>query len=622
MAGEIAFYQQIVESMNEGVMVLDNQGIIILFNDSAAHILGLDPETVINKAFGQVFMMDMEGNDEFCQSLVDAVHNSAVGLINTVEFKRKDKDIRVITMATSYLNNLKKTDIPNAGIVIVINDITEITQSREEEKKLNHQLTEAFVRMEETNKELEAAAKKVKWGRFFILLALILGLAGTTGYLWFQGNLSSVLFSREGPPQLEAGMGMDRVAVMVQPLYSSISLAGSVSPLEEINVTAPFDGKIKEKFFVYDQKVKKGDRLIAMDTSKLEVELRNAKATHIKARQEYRVLMSWKKSPEVSNAKRSLTKAKNNLENSKRKLEESQVLFKKGIIAKSEFDSSRGEYINQQMDFKTSQEALTSILEKGSRDNQDIAKMVLANARVNIEEIEEKLTCTVVYAPVSGIVIKPVQNNGVGQDGGKSVESGLSVSQGDVLFTIGNLDGLSVNARVDEIDIGKIRFDQKVRVVGDAFADTPLTGYVRNISSNAKSDGMEGPMFEVTVAIKKLTPEHREKIRLGMSTNLEIMIYDNPEALVIPLNAVELRGNKAFVRIMDSSGTPVEKEVTTGITTLDSVEILQGLEPGDVVHYSGADMSGPIMPGDLPDDMMLDPDTQPAGSESPDFDGF
>ena len=46
MAGKIAFYQRIIESMNEGVMALDPQGRITLFNDPAGEILGMDPENV------------------------------------------------------------------------------------------------------------------------------------------------------------------------------------------------------------------------------------------------------------------------------------------------------------------------------------------------------------------------------------------------------------------------------------------------------------------------------------------------------------------------------------------------------------------------------------------------
>ena len=79
MAGEIAFYKNIIENMQEGVMTLDLKGKITMFNDAAAMILGLAQEAVIHQPFGMAFMMEMEGNDDFNQAILDAVYKSAVG---------------------------------------------------------------------------------------------------------------------------------------------------------------------------------------------------------------------------------------------------------------------------------------------------------------------------------------------------------------------------------------------------------------------------------------------------------------------------------------------------------------------------------------------------------------
>ncbi len=581
MAGTIAFNQRIIESMNEGVMALDPQGIVTLFNNPAAQILGMKADTVRDKPFGQVFMVEMEGNDLFCQTILDAVYDAGVGKTSTVDYILKDGSSRVLSVATSYLKAGADDAGRDAGVVVVFNDITEITKSREKEKALNLQLRKAFIKAEETNKQLESALKKVQWIKLFITFIVILGFSGTGYYLWNQDVLSGTMFLRE--KQEEQRAGMRAAEVMVKPLTSSVSLSGFVAPLEEIYIMAPFDGKIREIFFVYDEKADKGDRLIAMDTDKLMVSFREAKASYIKAEQNFKQLMDWEKSSEVSTAKRSFTKAGNSLDSSKRKLEESRILFEKGIVSRSEFQSAQSEYTNQQLDLIASKEALDSILYQASKENLDIARMELANARTNLEDLQKKLDLSTIHAPVSGIIIKRSK----GRDGDKEfkdVEPGMSVSQGDVLISIGNLDGFSIKARVDEIDIGKIRFGQKVNVSGDAFADLSLTGNVRHIASNAVSKDGERPMFAVGVAIDRLTQEQQKKIRLGMSTNLEIVVYDNPKALMIPLAAVEIRDNKKWVKIME--GIKIRQvEVTTGITTLNAVEILKGLERGDRVYF-------------------------------------
>ncbi len=600
MAGKIIFYQRIIESMNEGVMALSPKGTVTMFNDLAGDILGLSPEDVRDKPFGQVFMMEMEENDQFCQVILDAVYDAAVGRTETLSFKRPDGQERILSLSTSYLRPENEGESETEGVVAVINDITEITQSREKEKELNLKLREAFIDAEETNKKLKSALKKVQVIRLFITLAVVLGFGGMGYYLWQQDLMPTAYFTGEktGPGNMDQAMNI--IPVRVQSLNASISLSGNVAPLEEINVVAPYDGKIKERFFVYDQKVEKGARLFSMDTSQLETSFRDAKSAYIKALQSFRQLQQWDKSSEVSSSRRSFTKAQNSLDAAKRKLEESRLLFEKGIVSRSEFESAESDYENQQMDFTAARESLDAVMEKASPENKNISGMELANARTSLDEVEQKLKNTVVYAPVSGIIIIPTGGNGNGMnDGGekKRMEAGVSVTQGDILVSIGNLDGLSVKTRVDEIDIGKIDFGMKVNVTGDAFSDIPMTGQVRQISSNAVSQGMEGPMFDVGIAIDRLTENQKKMIRLGMSANLSIIVYENPRALMVPLSGVTIQGNEKFVRVLrKSSQIPEKVKVTTGMTTLDSVEILNGLEPGDQIVLGAPSLPESVNP--------------------------
>lgn len=602
MAGKIIFYQRIIESMNEGVMALSPKGTVTMFNNLAGDILGLSPEEVRDKPFGQVFMMEMEENDQFCQVILDAVYDTAVGRTETTAFKRPDGQERILSLSTSYLRPEKEGESESAGVVVVINDITEITQSREKEKELNLKLRDAFIDAEETNKKLKSALKKVQVIRLFVTLAVILGFGGMGYYLWQQDLMPTAYFSGEKTGSGNMDQVMNRVPVRVQPLNASISLSGNVAPLEEINVVAPYDGKIKERFFVYDQKVEKGARLFSMDTSQLEKSFRDAKSAYIKAMQSFRQLQQWDRSSEVSSSRRSFTKAKNSLDAAQRKLEESRLLFEKGIISRSEFESAESDYENQQMDLTAARESLDAVMEKASPENKNISGMELANARTSLDEVEQKLKNTVVYAPVSGIIIMPTGGNDGGMEGGsgkKRVEAGVSVNQGDILVSIGNLDGLSVKARVDEIDIGKIDFGMKVNVTGDAFSDIPMTGRVRQISSNAVSQGMEGPMFDVGIAIDRLTGDQKKSIRLGMSANLSIIVYENPKALMVPLDGVMIRKNKKFVQVIrQGSKIPEKVQVTTGMTTLDSVEILSGLEPGDQIVLGGPSLPESVTPAD------------------------
>ena len=76
----------------------------------------------------------------------------------------------------------------------------------------------------------------------------------------------------------------------------------------------------------------------------------------------------------------------------------------------------------------------------------------------------------------------------------------------------------------------------------------------------------------------------REAVRLGMSADMEIVVREVRNTLVVPVRAVDLSAGKRRVRVPDPATGGVRLvEVTTGITTIDSVEIVSGLAPGDTV---------------------------------------
>ena len=90
--------------------------------------------------------------------------------------------------------------------------------------------------------------------------------------------------------------------------------------------------------------------------------------------------------------------------------------------------------------------------------------------------------------------------------------------------------------------------------------------------------------YDVVVTLDPLDEAQRERLRTGMSSRLRIVVYQNDDALIVPLDAVERRGRTHRVRVVDPATREVkEREVEIGPTTMDSVEIVAGLAAGDEV---------------------------------------
>jgi HlyD family secretion protein len=418
--------------------------------------------------------------------------------------------------------------------------------------------------------------KRKKWlKRMLVSTVFVLLLVVVFGW-FFRGLLTS---SIAGNGQ-SAGSSLISVKAKVKPLTVRISLAGTIGPLEELVITAPFQGKVSQVLFSYGQKAQQGELLAVMDTVEMEEECRKAKAEKIKAEQELNDLRNWEDGAEVSEARRRHIKARNSFQNATRKLEENQILYAKGIISENEVRLSRQEKLNTEMDFAAAREELDRKLNQGNSRNIEVARLELANAAGRLDNLQRKLKQARIRAEVQGVVLNHAM------DPATELKPGVSVNLGDALFSIGNMAGISVRAMVGETELGKLEVGQPVIITGSGF-DFPLSGTLRHIGANAVSNGDQKDQavrFEIIVVVDNLTEEQQAKIRLGMSAKVDIVMYENPEALLIPIMAITMKDGKSFVTVKDeASGRNVVKEITPGIVELNEVEVLAGLEPGEKV---------------------------------------
>ena len=132
-----------------------------------------------------------------------------------------------------------------------------------------------------------------------------------------------------------------------------------------------------------------------------------------------------------------------------------------------------------------------------------------------------------VLASIDGIIV----NRGV--EIGEVVASGLSAfSGGTVLFEIGDTSRMIVRADIAEIDIGKLRVDQEVAVVVDAYPDTTYGGRVRWIAPvGLKKQGSPIVTFDAEIDIR----DHDPRLRQGMSCDIDIIFTRRDSTLYLPI---------------------------------------------------------------------------------------
>ncbi len=113
----------IIESMSNGVVVLDFQGHITHVNPAGLDLLGLKFEETRDRTYAELFMDEPE-NDAFNDILLSGIQDKETRLYREVAFRRSDGQRLDLAVTTSFLR-LESGKWKNEGIVVVFKDITE-----------------------------------------------------------------------------------------------------------------------------------------------------------------------------------------------------------------------------------------------------------------------------------------------------------------------------------------------------------------------------------------------------------------------------------------------------------------------------------------------------------------
>lgn len=121
-------YEHIVESMHDGVFTIDNTGTITTVNPSAAKILELTKDDMLNKKYAEVFIQYPE-NDDFNQTVLDAVYKSFMSHHKVCHYYTGTKT-KYLFVTTSFLKISLGNESKTVGVNVVFSDITELQEHR------------------------------------------------------------------------------------------------------------------------------------------------------------------------------------------------------------------------------------------------------------------------------------------------------------------------------------------------------------------------------------------------------------------------------------------------------------------------------------------------------------
>ena len=588
--------ERILDSMDDGVLVVDPNGAILTCNAAASRVLGLDGAPPAGASFGETFLV-VEGLDAFTGAVLDAVQ-AAPGRARPAG--RRVVDVRVggeprsIALATTYLRGGPEGARHGAAVVAVFSDITEVAALREAEVRLGRkveaqlaELSEAYRTVEERNEALAATLRKARVARVIAAGAVVAVVATAGGWLWQSDtSISALLGARPAGPAPSAEEPATWT-VAAAPVRQTTSVVGRIEPGHVTRVLSPAGGTVRALHFTYGEAVGAGAPLVEIDVSATVREHRSVRSRYLEARKRVEALEAWEGGREMASARRQVTRAKDAVAKQRRRVEQTAYLLEEGVIPAAEHEGAVEALGRLEEDRAAAERELVAVRGQADADARERADLEYRNLREQLEGLRKVMDAAVVRAPAGGIVMAPAPGSGARTSGtgDRRLLEGVSVADGQALVQIADVETLSVAAVVEEVEVTKLGVGQPVRVTGDAFPGIELAGELVEVASHASSSAPgASAQFPVRARLGTPAPDERRALRIGMSVDLHILVRDDPAVLTVPLAAVERSGDALMVRVRDAqTGEAHAVRVETGATTPTAVEIVSGLREGDQV---------------------------------------
>jgi HlyD family secretion protein len=386
--------------------------------------------------------------------------------------------------------------------------------------------------------------------------------------------LAPILFVAACSDDVELGPMFESAPVRRADIEVGVSSAGVVEPLTTVEVKSKASGEVLELL------VETGD-YVAQDTLMVRIDPRTVRNRLDQSEAELKAA------------------------NSRREIAMSQMERAERLIANGTFTQAD--------------------LEQASLDLANAEAQVVA-ARVDVENARIAVDDTDVRAPITGTVVsKPVEK-------GQVISSPTQdFAGGTLLMTMADLSAVQVRTLVDETDIGKVRPGMQATVSVAAYPNQPFPGAVVKIEPQAVLE-QNVTMFAVLVSIAN--PDGL--LMPGMNAEVDIEIASVENAVSVPIMALRTKrdlgstasilgvtrdeianalgaaadaaggtrgdsrrqtgnGSTAKARqsdyrfggrfwvVVDKDGEREFRNVMTGITDLEQVEIVEGLDEGESV---------------------------------------
>jgi HlyD family secretion protein len=354
------------------------------------------------------------------------------------------------------------------------------------------------------------------------------------------------------------------------PFKDNIPVNGVVLPLTSIYLDATEGGRVEEKFVEDGAVMKKGQPILRLSNTDLELSLVNQETQVFNLLTQMQISRNAAQQNTVVKLNQ-LTDVDNQLKEAERVYNLNKTLYAEKAIGSQEFKQSENNYR-----YYLEKKKLTAqILQQDSLNTKtelEQAKQSYARTQNALGVMRKKVGDLIVRSPIDGQLTS------------LDAEIGQNKNKGERLGQIDVLDGFKVRVDVDEHYISRIYPNQTGTFT---FAGKEYKLKIKKIFTQVTAG-----RFQVDM---EFDGEEPKGIRRGQTLQIVLSLSDETQAIVVPRGAFfQQTGGNWIFKVAENGKTAYRIPIQLGRQSIDQYEVLEGLNPGDKVITSSYENFGNI----------------------------
>ncbi len=330
------------------------------------------------------------------------------------------------------------------------------------------------------------------------------------------------------PPEAQRQLIVEEV--QLKPIAGDLTLSGKVQYSEDryAKISSPLVGRVTDVLAKLGEKVATGQVLVRIDSA------------------------------EIGSAYSDYVKADSDLNFATRNYELAKELYETKALSKKDLVQAENDFLKFRAEYRRARERLLALRVPASELDKPRSQQTISS-RFDLK------------APLAGTVVE--RNVTVGQMVGND--------PAQVLYTIADLNVLQVVAEVYEKDLRRIKKGEPASVTVEAYPDETFSATVIYVGDVVDPNTR-------TIKVRCNVKNTDLKLKPEMFARLNLKLVSEIPVMVLPKEAVIELGGQGFVYVQTAQDTYVRKAVVTGTVAGDSIQIREGLQPGERVVVKGA----------------------------------